>query len=1087
MGELISQIRKILPGNKFTPPRFDSAQQVVRESLLQEITNGRWSQKSHILLEAQAGQGKTTLAVQLLNRFETPFVWYQAGPEDLDPIFFLSALFLLFHESFDGFSAPQLEERILQGAIAVQDVPSLAAQLMAGIKNAKDTAFFLTFDDLHHLEGSEKSCELLTELVKCAPESFRFLLLTRHKVPILFETLEKNPQVLSLSNTQISFTKGETFTLCSEILGVSLSPAEVANVHSVTEGWVSGVLLWGRAGDLREISHGKRLKSPGDYSELSTYFVRNLMEDFSPKLRVLMFQLALLVEIPVALAEYLSDEVSMVEVLERLVKQNAFVRFYANDEHQGSYRFHNLFREALGGAASKEINEEEQQRFLRRVADWYLAQELPLTALHYILAAKDYPAVEKIIRDLGFQFISQNLHVTLNNLFETIPETYFRNLPWISLVYGIVLMESAPQRAFSFLNSANECLRRSGDAVGELYSLIQLITYHVAVDARYGAGSQLLPRAEELFLALFEDLDVFARLQIAPIIGLGYCLFDCNLPMARKYAELPAAFGGAGWMARFVAANCTLRSYIHFFAGNTKGCLEEIEKSIDLLSSPMVNPFFKMYLWLFQLNFLSMSGDFFNYQVQKQLLFDVCRNEHISSSLIGSVIILWDVDQAMAEGRYEEALKLVDNAQGKGFAASSHHLSSQYYHYGAYLLARKGDKEKAAAWANNSATLRKTAGGRYYTALNWMFLGATYALLGETGKAERLLNDSVEDFRRTENDWMLPGALAHRAFFQLNRDCREEALTDVKEVLRYLSNRQYEHFYGWDPEVMTALLSFAVREGIKVDFCRELARKRMKIVIDDKGETFPCLDFKVLGPTEIAFGDRPSLQAPQFSESQRRLLSLLLTASGKQLGQEVVQDMLWPESGVEKGRKRFDTNLFRLRKTIAALLGNISTHNFIQLHGGILYLKNCLVDMDVFKQQANKGLRHFQLGEYWQAGNAFCAAYSLWRGSFMANTNLEELEETNRRELLSLFQSVCVKWSGLLCRSGLINEAIAIAETALKEDATFEPLVRVLFNYHVQKKNPARAGQVLKSYEEALLKQEYLAEDIDEILESFWK
>jgi DNA-binding SARP family transcriptional activator len=614
-----------------------------------------------------------------------------------------------------------------------------------------------------------------------------------------------------------------------------------------------------------------------------------------------------------------------------------------------------------------------------------------------------------------------------------------------------------------------------------------LITYHVAVDARYGAGSELVPRAEQLYRALFDDLDLFARLQITPIIGLGYCLFDCNLKTARNYAELPTALGGAGWMARFVAANCTLRSYIHFFAGNRRGCLEEIEKSMDLLASPMVNPFFKMYLWLFQLNYLSMSGDFSNYGIQKELLFNVFKNDHISSSLIGSVILLWDMDQALAEGRYEDALKLVENAQGKDFAAASHHLRSQYLHYGAYLRALMGDKGGARAWAESSASLRETAGGRYYTALNWMFLGAIYSLLGEKDKAEKLLSDSVEDFRKTENEWMLPGALAHRACSRLTSGRREEGLEDLKEALQYLRQKKYEHFYGWEPKVMTTLLAEGIKENIEVDFCRELARTRLGLVINDKGESFPFLKVRVLGPTEISFGDGPILTAPQFSETQRRLLALLFTAPGRQLSQEIIQDLLWPETDLEKGRKRFDTCLFRLRKTIGGLLGEIPSQNFVQLQSGILYLKNCWIDMDFFKHFGQKGLKHFQMGEYWQAGNAFCTAHSLWQGNFMANTSLGEGEESNRRELLALFQDICVKWTGLLCRSGLCEEAVEVSEKALKEDATFEPLVRVLFNCHVQKKNPARAGQVLKRYEEALLKQEYLAEDIDEILESFWK
>ena len=96
MRDLISQLKRILPANKFRPPYIDPSSLVFRESLIQEILNGKWAKKRYILIDAHAGQGNTTLAVQLHSRSDSPCFWYQAGCEDRDPIFFISSLYLFF-------------------------------------------------------------------------------------------------------------------------------------------------------------------------------------------------------------------------------------------------------------------------------------------------------------------------------------------------------------------------------------------------------------------------------------------------------------------------------------------------------------------------------------------------------------------------------------------------------------------------------------------------------------------------------------------------------------------------------------------------------------------------------------------------------------------------------------------------------------------------------------------------------------------------------------------------------------------------------------------------------------------------------
>ena len=79
-------LNAIIPSNKFYPPHIDESQSLLRTGLLATKLPQDIATKKIILIEAQAGQGKTTLAYQFLNHSLHDYIWYQIGPEDSDPV-----------------------------------------------------------------------------------------------------------------------------------------------------------------------------------------------------------------------------------------------------------------------------------------------------------------------------------------------------------------------------------------------------------------------------------------------------------------------------------------------------------------------------------------------------------------------------------------------------------------------------------------------------------------------------------------------------------------------------------------------------------------------------------------------------------------------------------------------------------------------------------------------------------------------------------------------------------------------------------------------------------------------------------------
>ncbi len=142
------------PSNKFYPPRIDASQSLLRTDLITTRLPATISAKKVIVIEAQAGQGKTTLASQFLNFHQLGHIWYQIGPEDSDPFFLLSSLLLNLSSRFPEFSSFQLSAILSEGQVGPLDIERCANILLRDIDTFLPQEIFVVFDDIHLLSGS---------------------------------------------------------------------------------------------------------------------------------------------------------------------------------------------------------------------------------------------------------------------------------------------------------------------------------------------------------------------------------------------------------------------------------------------------------------------------------------------------------------------------------------------------------------------------------------------------------------------------------------------------------------------------------------------------------------------------------------------------------------------------------------------------------------------------------------------------------------------------------------------------------------------------------------------------------------------
>lgn len=242
---------------------------------------------------------------------------------------------------------------------------------------------------------------------------------------------------------------------------------------------------------------------------------------------------------------------------------------------------------------------------------------------------------------------------------------------------------------------------------------------------------------------------------------------------------------------------------------------------------------------------------------------------------------------------------------------------------------------------------------------------------------------------------------------------------------------------------------------------------------------------RTLGRMEVLLQDRVVVRAEDLSRSLRNLLGLLLTTPQMRISKDEIQLSLWPESTPAKARSSFDSLLLRLRKTMEGLLRPHPIANYLSLQRGILCLKNCRVDAIEFLLAARRGLEFMKRKNPAAAREAFAEAVRWWEGPFLPGAPEIERLHDFKESLERLYVEVVLGWSGILLAEGEYETASKILSQALSYDRANDDLVRALHQCHVATHNPAKAGEVVRQYEEALRRAGFSTTEIRETLAGF--
>ena len=415
-----------VPTRKIIPPGIPLEKFLWRANLLDSLRHLQVHKKKVVSIEAPAGSGKSIFARQYIQDADCSFGWCQLDSEDQDPIVLLNVLVTLLSQTLSGYNSNTISPALSEGAVHYSEAQRFGAILANEISEvAGHHQFLLVLDDLHLIEDSQESTELLMILIQSSPSWIQWVLVSRHPVKSVLRVNQFNMPSLRIEHNDLDFSVEESAQLFQSIFGLTLPITQIQTLQQQTEGWITALVLVA----LRKVNKGD-INFDTNWSatpsfirrHLAEYFLQEVLVDVSQECLHEIFQLVLLEEVPLSVVCSLFGEDAGKELVRDLNEKNRFFRCI--DESEEVFSFHHLFRDSIRSLAEKKLPNETQERVYKHIISYHLKRQEALRALHYAVYTRNVFACEEILSQFGFELLHLNQVKTLYRILKNILGKY---------------------------------------------------------------------------------------------------------------------------------------------------------------------------------------------------------------------------------------------------------------------------------------------------------------------------------------------------------------------------------------------------------------------------------------------------------------------------------------------------------------------------------------------------------------------------------------------------------------------------------------------------------------------------------------
>jgi LuxR family transcriptional regulator, maltose regulon positive regulatory protein len=468
-----------------------------------------------ILVAAPAGFGKTTLVADWLAtsaRRPPSAAWLALDDADNDPVRFWSYVIGALRTAQAGFGSATLGLLGVAEAAPLDEIVDELARDLAVVAEP----LLLVLDDYHSIVSPAIHAGLASLLDRLLP-AVHLVVSTRSDPPLPLARMRARAQITEVRATDLRFTPHEAGTFLTEVMGLALSPEQVAVLDARTEGWaaglqLAGLSLQGRAGEVERAAFVDAFG--GSHRFIVDYLVDEVLVRQPERIVSFLLRTSILERLSGPLCEAVTGEPDSQALLEEIERANLFL--VSLDDERRWYRYHHLFADVLRHRLGRQ-SPKQSHLLHRRASAWCAANGLDQQAVEHALAAQDWPAAAQLIDPLVWVLQARGERETVRRWLLEIPEAARRDVPLLQVNLGHAFLSAGDfDKAAGIIDGLQ---RLEATPTQETLARALLLEANLAVQR--GNAGQAIGCAEHA-LALLPKDDVHSRASAAVLLESAY-------------------------------------------------------------------------------------------------------------------------------------------------------------------------------------------------------------------------------------------------------------------------------------------------------------------------------------------------------------------------------------------------------------------------------------------------------------------------------------------------------------------------------------------------------------------------------------
>jgi LuxR family maltose regulon positive regulatory protein len=405
---------------------------VSRPRLIERLNAGL--HRKLTLVSAPAGFGKTTCISEWVNALDCPVTWLSLDAADDGPGRFFIYLVAALQKVDDNLG------REIEGVLRAGQLPpseAISTTLSNDIQELEGR-FLLVLDDFQVIQD-RFILRVLEKLVSNLPQPLHLVLLTREDPPLPLARLRANNQLTEIRAGDLRFTSPEAERFLNEVMGLSLSQADITVLEDKTEGWIVGLQLAGLSVRDRADPSSFIATLSGSHRFILSYLTEQVLSRQPEGIQSFLLQTSILDRLSGDLCNAVTGRSDGRALLERLFKANLFL--IPLDDEQRWYRYHHLFADLLRDL-QRALQKDETAELHRRASRWYAQAGMGergtfvSEAIRHALAAADYAMAVDLLESHAMEMIMQGYAKTVNGWVQAIPPEWGSLSPRTNLAFA---------------------------------------------------------------------------------------------------------------------------------------------------------------------------------------------------------------------------------------------------------------------------------------------------------------------------------------------------------------------------------------------------------------------------------------------------------------------------------------------------------------------------------------------------------------------------------------------------------------------------------------------------------------------------